>query len=50
MSLQYPIDLFNALNHTSLNNPEASVSSGSFGQIVTAGDPRIIQMALRLAF
>ena len=48
--LQYRLELFNALNHTSLNNPDTSVSSGSFGQIVTAGDPRIMQMVLRLAF
>ena len=48
--LQYRLELFNALNHTSLNNPDTSASSGSFGQIVTAGDPRIMQMVLRLAF
>jgi hypothetical protein len=48
--LQYRLELFNALNHTSLNNPDISVTSASFGQIVSAGDPRIIQMALRLGF
>ena len=48
--LQYRLELFNALNHTSLNNPDTSVTSASFGQIVSAGDPRIIQMALRFSF
>jgi hypothetical protein len=50
MRLQYRLELFNALNHTSLNNPDTSVTSASFGQIVSAGDPRIIQMALRFSF
>jgi hypothetical protein len=48
--LQYRIELFNALNHPNLNNPDTSVTSSSFGQIVSARDPRIIQMALRLGF
>ena len=50
VSLQYRLELFNALNHTALNNPITSVSDGSFGQIVDARDPRIIQMALRVHF
>jgi hypothetical protein len=50
INLQYRLELFNAFNHTLLNNPDTSVSSGSFGQIVSARDPRIIQMALRLLF
>lgn len=50
VNLQYRAELFNAFNHTALNNPDTTVSSGSFGQIVTARDPRIIQMALRIQF
>ena len=50
LRLQYRLELFNAFNHTSLNNPDTSVTSSSFGQIVSAGDPRIIQMALRFGF
>ena len=50
INLQYRIELFNAFNHTALNNPDTTVSSGSFGQIVSARDPRIIQMALRIRF
>lgn len=48
--IQYRLELFNAFNHTQLNNPDTSVSSASFGQIVSARDPRIMQMALRLRF
>ena len=49
-SLQYRAELFNALNHTNLNNPGTTVTSGSFGRITGAGAPRIIQMALKLRF
>ena len=50
LTLQYRLELFNAFNHTPLNNPDTTVSSESFGQITSARDPRIIQMALRLVF
>ena len=50
IKVQYRLELFNAFNHTALNNPDTSASSGSFGQIVSARDPRIIQMALRIRF
>jgi len=49
-NLQYRAEFFNALNHTNLNNPGTTVSSGSFGRITGAGSPRIIQMALKLRF
>jgi hypothetical protein len=50
VKLQYRLELFNAFNHTALNNPDTSASSGSFGQIVSARDPRIMQMALRIRY
>jgi hypothetical protein len=46
--LQYRAELFNALNHTQLNNPGTTVTTSSFGRITGARDPRIIQMALKL--
>jgi hypothetical protein len=49
-SLQYRAEFFNGLNHTNLNNPGSTVSSGGFGRITGAGSPRIIQMALKLRF
>ena len=49
-SLQYRAEFFNVLNHTNLNNPGSTVSSGDFGRITGAGSPRIIQMALKLYF
>jgi hypothetical protein len=33
-----------------LNNPNSTWSSNLFGRISTAGDPRILQLAIRIVF
>jgi len=44
-------EAFNVLNHTRFNNPGTSLSSGNtLGQITSALDPRILQLALKLNF
>ena len=44
-------DFFNVFNNVHLNAPGANVSSAStFGKITAAGDPRIVQVALRYQF
>jgi hypothetical protein len=48
--LQFRGEFFNVFNHTRLNNPTATVTSTAFGQITSAADPRIVQLALRLRF
>ena len=48
--LQFRAEFFNGLNHTLLNNPDTTVTSGTFGRITSARDPRILQMALKLRF
>lgn len=49
MSLRF--EAFNALNRPNLANPNAAFGSITFGQITsTAGDPRILQFAMKLAF
>ncbi len=48
--LQYRAEFFNFFNHALLNNPDTTVTDGTFGQITTARDPRITQMALKLIF
>jgi hypothetical protein len=50
LSFQFRGELFNAFNHANLGNPIAAVNNVNFGRINTAGDPRIMQLALRLAF
>ena len=43
-------NFFNVFNHAQFNNPQNSITSGTFGQISATGDPRIIQLAGRLTF
>jgi len=44
-------DFFNLLNNPHFNAPGASVASTStFGKITSAGDPRILQLSLRIRF
>ncbi len=38
------------LNHANFANPTASLNSSNFGRILTAGDPRIMQFALKFNF
>ena len=43
-------DFFNAFNHTEFNNISTTFSSGNFGAITSAHDPREIQLALKVYF
>jgi carboxypeptidase family protein/TonB-dependent receptor-like protein len=43
-------EVFNVINHVNYNAPITSLNSGTFGQILTAGDPRIMQFALKFTF
>ena len=48
--LQFHAEFFNVLNHTNLNNPTTAANSANFGNIQSAADPRIGQLALKLMF
>ena len=43
-------EAFNILNHVNPGQPVSTFSSSTFGQIQSASDPRILQMALKLIF
>ncbi len=43
-------EVFNTLNHPNFLNPTASFSSSNFGRIVSARDPRIMQLAAKFYF
>lgn len=50
VTLQFRTEFFNAFNQTHLGSPNNTFVSPTFGQIVSAGDPRLIQFALKLAW
>ncbi|HEX4230415.1 MAG TPA: carboxypeptidase regulatory-like domain-containing protein [Bryobacteraceae bacterium] len=49
--LQFRAEAFNIENRPNFNNPNATVSSSvTFGSITAAGNPRVLQFALKLFF
>lgn len=49
--IQFRSEVFNLFNRQNLGNPDANVSSPSFGRITnTVGDPRVVQLALKYVF
>jgi hypothetical protein len=48
--LEFRAEADNVLNHTNFNNPNVSVGNANFGRITGAGDPRIIQFAVKYIF
>jgi hypothetical protein len=50
-NIEYRFEAFNTLNATHLGQPTTGLTNPNFGKITgTAGDPRILQMALRLGW
>ncbi len=49
---QFRAEIFNVFNHTNYSNPDGGFSDGptSFGKIASAGDPRLLQFALKFFF
>jgi len=49
--LEFRSEFFNIFNHPSFQDPDTSLSDPNFGRILgTNGNPRIIQLALKLTF
>jgi hypothetical protein len=48
--LEFRFEFFNIFNHPNLQAPVNKESSGSFGQIQSAADPRIMQLAAKYTF
>jgi hypothetical protein len=48
-ALEFRAELFNAFNHVQFTNPNGDIG-GNFGQVTSARDARIGQMALKVSF
>jgi hypothetical protein len=48
--LQFRGEFFNVPNHTRFQNPVTTVTGAGFGHILSANDPRIVQLALKILF
>ena len=49
-SLEFRAEFFNLFNRVNLGLPTTNRSSGVFGRIASAGEPRIVQFGLRYSF
>jgi hypothetical protein len=49
-TLQVRFETFNVLNHTNFGLPDNFIGSPTFGQILSAGNPRRLQLGLKLLF
>jgi hypothetical protein len=52
VSYEFRAEFYNAFNNVNFGNPDAGLLDGAgvFGAITSAGNPRILQMALKLKF
>jgi hypothetical protein len=50
MKLAIRVEAFNVFNHTRFAPPNTTMSSQSFGQILFANSPRIMQGSLKMTF
>jgi hypothetical protein len=50
ISLQFRAEFFNVFNHTQFSGVGTGFNSSTFGQVTSARNPRVSQLALRLAF
>ena len=48
--LEFRVEAFNLTNRLIRTNPSVNISQNTFGQITAAGDPRIMQFALKYVF
>ena len=47
---QFRADIFNLFNKTQFVNPDGNFSDSTFGQVLSARDPRLVQFALKFYF
>jgi hypothetical protein len=50
VGLEFRAEFYNVFNNVNFGMPDAGLTDSSFGQISSAGSPRILQMALKASF
>jgi hypothetical protein len=50
LKMEVRAEFFNIFNTVQFRDPSTSITSGTFGQISTTFDPRIIQFAVKLSY
>jgi hypothetical protein len=48
--LEFRAEAFNVMNSFRMDNPDTNLNSNTFGQVISAQDPRIMQFALKYFF
>jgi hypothetical protein len=49
-TVQYRFEAFNLFNKANFGNPNSTVNNANMGKILSAADPRVLQMGLKLLF
>ncbi len=47
---EFRSEFYNLWNHTQLENPDGNFSDATFGQVLKARDPRVLQFGLKILF
>jgi hypothetical protein len=50
LNTEFRAEFYNAWNHTEFQNPDGNFTDSTFGQILKARDPRVMQFALKILF
>jgi hypothetical protein len=50
VSTEFRTEFYNAWNHTEFKNPDGNFTDSTFGQVLQARDPRVMQFALKILF
>jgi hypothetical protein len=48
--LYFRAEAFNLFNRANFGRPDNTLTDPTFGQVLSAGDPRILQLALKYSF
>jgi len=50
LNTEFRAEFYNAWNHTQFENPDGNFSNSTFGQVLKARDPRVMQFAIKFLF